>query len=102
MSYNGCLDPALLFNCDDWQAKSQGTTDYKGTVVIIDDGLSVNHWMNLENGYYGITVDIVKYLVPTSNGDVGSIDLSVVIHLIYMLMIGIKHFNMILKLTAMQ
>ncbi len=42
-------------------------------MVVIDDGLSVDDWVKLESGYYGIRVDIVKYLVPDRNGEVAEI-----------------------------
>ncbi len=59
-----CNDAALrYFGCDKWLPYAPANGDYKGTVVVMDDGLSVDQWVKLESGYYGFKVDIIKYLL---------------------------------------
>ncbi len=44
--------------------------DYKGTVVVMDDGLSVFDWFNIEDATNanGLYLDIVAFVVPDENG----------------------------------
>ncbi len=64
-----CNDEALVFvECQGWQLHIPSDYDYRGTVVVIDDGLSIDQWKKLENGYFGFQVDIVRYVTPDVNG----------------------------------
>ncbi len=82
-----CVDAAQVFiDCGGWTLHRPTNYDYKGTVVVIDDGLSIDQWKKLESGYYGFSVDIVRYLTPEGNipqgkpkdniGDYGQDDLA--------------------------
>ena len=64
-SVGGCTDPALRYiGCDDWLSKAPSSgDDYKGTVVVIDDPLSVDQWKSIEATYSdGVRGDIIKYV----------------------------------------
>ncbi len=79
-------DAALQFiGCHNWISKVPSDYNYRGTVVVIDDGLCVDQWKALENKKLGFAVDVVKYLTPLKNigtqwvtafGDYGTDDLS--------------------------
>ena len=45
--------------------------DYKGTILVIDRGLSINQWLAIENTSNpgGMYLDIVKFVTKDSNGD---------------------------------
>ncbi len=68
-----CTDPALTFiGCDWWiDVWKTKNVQYPGSIVVMDDGLTVNQWKTLEkartNGYF---VDIVKYVTLDDNGNV--------------------------------
>ena len=66
-----CEDLALVFvHCNLILGSLPSDGNFKGTVVIMDDGLSVTDWRELTSPLYGVDVDIVAYLTPTPNGDV--------------------------------
>ncbi len=66
-----CEDPTLAFiRCNLILNSLPTDGDYKGTVVVMDDGLSVTDWQELTSPIYGVGVDIVAYLTPDSNGGV--------------------------------
>ncbi|RMG23036.1 MAG: hypothetical protein D6732_25125 [Methanobacteriota archaeon] len=66
-----CKDPALVFvHCNLVLNDLPSDGDFKGTVVVMDDGLSVTDWRELTSPLYGVDVDIVAYLTPDANGEV--------------------------------
>ena len=66
-----CTDPALVkIQCDEWLSYLPEDGNYGGTVLIFDDGLSVSNWQALENGFYGMSVDIIGYLTPDDQGNI--------------------------------
>ncbi|RMG41499.1 MAG: hypothetical protein D6732_02385 [Methanobacteriota archaeon] len=70
-SLRDCTDPALVkMQCNDWLSHVPEDGNYGGTVLIFDDGLSVSNWQDLENGFYGMSVDIVGYLTPDDQGNI--------------------------------
>ncbi len=70
-SLRDCTNPALIkMQCNDWLPYVPEDGNYGGTVLIFDDGLSVSNWQDLENGFYGMSVDIVGYLTPDDQGNI--------------------------------
>ncbi len=69
----GCTDSALKYiNCDNWLQYVPDNGQYFGTIVVIDDGLSVGQWKDLEDRgilywpYVG-HLDIIGVLTPDTN-----------------------------------
>ncbi len=65
-AYDICkVDSALQFiGCNYWIDMAPTDLNYRSTIVVIDDGLCVDQWKDLESGKFGFGVDIVKYLTP--------------------------------------
>ncbi len=63
-----CTDSAMAYiNCDDWLSYIPSDGEYFGTIVVMDSGLSVAQWKDLESQGYG-QVDIIGVLSPNSAG----------------------------------
>ncbi len=63
-----CQDAVFLFvHCDMVLDSLPSDGDFKGTVVVMDDGLSVRDWQELTSPLYGIDVEILTYLTPDAN-----------------------------------
>ncbi len=67
-----CKDSALSYiNCDDWLQYMPSDKNYFGTIVVVDDGLSVKQWKDLERRSYSPDsgyLDIIGVLTPDANG----------------------------------
>ncbi len=70
-SLRDCTDPALTkMKCNEWLPNAPSDGDYGGITVILDDGLSVTNWQDLESGFYGMAIDIIGYLTPDDEGNI--------------------------------
>ncbi len=72
-----CQDAVFLFvHCDMVLDSLPSDGEFKGTVVIMDDGLSVRDWQELTSPLYCINIEILAYLTKDFNGGVDVIHLT--------------------------